>query len=250
MKVPRLFGLLLFISQVSLMTTVLAKSSNQQCATNKLNTVQISDGFNEMPGWFPYSYRDQVKGFTGTDIELLRSILVKIGYQFEHSNDLPETRKTFTDPSCFFNALIGATYTKERSTTFYFSLPYRKEEIGLFYAKPELRKIKTLREVFFHQHSVAYNKVGFYGETFQAIVKEFNNPHLIHIESPHRRLKLLSKGRVDYIVGDITHITKTNALLKYGKIYQLPKILNSTDVHFAFSKKAFDDRLFKNLIKS
>lgn len=90
--------------------------------------------------WPPYYFKDDQNRLTGTDVELLRFVLLELDYQLKITVDMPRKRLIRGANKHGYNTLLGASYTQDRATSYHFSIPYRTEKTAIFFIKPSIKK--------------------------------------------------------------------------------------------------------------
>ena len=191
--------------------------------------------------WYPYSYMENGK-LVGTDIDLLRQVAHRINVNIDMLFDVPQRRLTSQNKHLGFNTVIGATFTQERSQSYWFSLPYRKEIISVFYTNSNFDNFKSLRSLLAASETstVATNMSAYYGQEFDAVKQDYRH-RFAHIETAERRVLMLAKNAIDVIVDDQLNI---QSIIKERDIRGVKKanfIVIQQDVCFMFTKSDFDN---------
>lgn len=187
--------------------------------------------------WKPFAFIDKSNELKGTDVELLRKILKPLNIHLDHINGIPAKRLSSSNEKLGFNTVLAATYNEQRAQSHYFSIPYRKERIGVFVMSPTLVQYKSMEQLLRAGYLGALNKSGFYGDNFERLKKTMSE-RFVHIGFSDRRIEMLRAGRVDFILNDIDHnpyaVIKTNA-----ENLVLSFVLIEQNVSFMFVKSAF-----------
>lgn len=185
----------------------------------------------------PFSYIDTaIHELVGLDISLLTSILDKLGCKYHFSKmtwgrTLTELSKGTVDISMY-------AFLSEDRKQFHFSIPYRHESVRMALLNKNLTNwdIKQLSDINDYRLAVATDKHTWYGEEFNAFLK---NPHsniLFHIHGIENRLDMLIKERVDIMIGDpLSILLSATELGLAHKIYIHPYPIYDEPVHFIFS---------------
>lgn len=196
-------------------------------------------------GWFkfpPYQYF--TAGVTGFDIELIKEIGKISGKRVLHREadwnqllyDLKTGKKDITS---------GATFSKERAKNFYFSIPYRYEEISMFFLRKNYKKFsfKNISELI---KIIKKNnlKIAIFGgfllesKILQNFLDTPNNPHVVKTSGDVENLYTLLRGDVDGFITD--RITGSTIVWEeeVGRQVMEKKLNLKTDIHFIFSKKS------------
>lgn len=221
-----LFALVLFC----LSTHAYSKHTN----TNT-NTVWLSNSID----WPPYAWVDDNKTLRGSDIEILRKTLDKIGFKLDYIQGIPLKRLSKVNNKLGFNAVLAATYTEQRAVDHYFSNPYREESIGLYIGKREFNKFNNLKEMLEAGLVGAYNGAGYYGEDVKALKLAFPNS-FYHSETGERRIAMLLANRVDFIIQDIPYVENLYEQNQVLSGLSLHSVLIRQKVRFMFVKQAFE----------
>lgn len=147
--------------------------------------------------WKPYAFVNKSNEIKGIDVELLRETLKPLKIELNHINGIPAKRLASSNVNLGFNTVLAATYNKERANKHYFSIPYRKERIGVFVIDPKLTQYKSVEQLIRAGYIGALNKSGYYGDEFEKL-KQSMTDSFFHIGFSERRLEMLRTGRVDF----------------------------------------------------
>lgn len=154
--------------------------------------------------WYPYQYHNDKKELTGVDIEIFKLITKKAGMNVSFV-ELPWQRHLLYIKSGTVDIAFGASYTKERAETAYFSIPYRKELVNLFVKKGTSKniKLKQLSDIINSKYLIGVENGYFYGNEYEALktipgfISRINS--VIDIE---QNVKMLMKGHIDGFLAD------------------------------------------------
>lgn len=190
--------------------------------------------------WPPYYFKNAKGQLTGTDVELLRSVLLELGYQLKITVDIPRKRLISGANKHGYNTLLGASYTEGRAANYYFSIPYRTEKASIFFIKPSIKQVKNFKALMKSDYIGSINMAAFFGEEVEAF-KNNNKDKLVHPQNSAQQLNLLLKGRVDYILGDTLHHKALIAQKKLNNISQSHYYVSQNPIHFMFLKSDFSE---------
>lgn len=193
--------------------------------------------------WQPYAYVSDTNELKGSDVEILRKTLKPLDLELNHINGIPAKRLSSSNASLGFNTVLAATYNEERANKHYFSIPYRKERIGVFVIDPKLTQYKSMEQLIRAGYIGALNKSGYYGEKFEKL-KQSMTDRFFHIGFSERRIEMLRTGRVDFIVNDIEHSNYVTARSGADNLL-LSFVFTEQDVSFMFVKSEFDANFIK-----
>ncbi len=189
--------------------------------------------------WPPYVYVSDDQQLSGPDIDLLRRVLTRIGYSLRHVH-VPLKRMMANNDGLGINANFSTTYSAARAEKYYYSIPYRREQVAIFYVADKFDAVTTLAEFFKQARLIALNTAGYFGETFQAL-SDSHREKLVHSETAQRRLRQLASGRVDIMVGDVPNIEYWIATEGLTGIKQSSFLVSEKDQSYVFLKTAFDE---------
>lgn len=191
--------------------------------------------------WLPYIYRNDEGQIAGSDGTLLRKTLQQVGYQL-HAYPIPENRLKNIITDGDIDVAIAAFKNETREKSNWFSIPYRKEKVGFAYLTENKVKFqgKSIFELILKNYSLGLNNGAWYGEQFEQEVKHQHKYQCFHIEGSTRRLKMLSLGRIDIIIGDLLSMKATVKELGITNITFGEKVIFEDNIHFMFSKKRVD----------
>ncbi len=191
--------------------------------------------------WLPYIYKDSSGNVVGKDGALLKGILARMGYTL-NVNVVPENRIVSEAVQGRVDVLIGVFKNKEREINNWFSIPYRKENVGIGFLASRAGEL-TCKNFDMHVRNgaiVALNRSAWHGESFDVDYKRNKRFKIIHVEGTQRRLRMLEKRRADFVVGDVVSIKATAELLGVTDLILCDQLIFSDDVYFMFSKQAVD----------
>lgn len=206
--------------------------------------------------WFPYIVVQDEK-VTGTDIELIRSVMRDIGSELQLI-PRPESRALTELASGKVDLLFGASYTEERATYAWFSQPYR-HEVNVVIVHPQvLQRFPelTTKAAFFdlarRKLIGTFNPKGFYGAEFEQLKRlEPVQQRSVPIFAAEQRLALVLSQRADYTLSDQrSAVTKFNDQPVYQQLVVLPFELARAEIHLMMSKKTIDPACVERINQS
>jgi len=206
--------------------------------------------------WLPYiSVTDEA--VTGTDIDMIRNILQDIGSELQLL-PRPESRALTELASGKVDLLFGASYTDERATYAWFSLPYR-DEVNVVLVNPQVVQRfpeLTTKAAFFdlarRKLVGTFNPKGFYGIEFEQLKQlEAVQHRSVPIFNAEQRLALVLNQRADYTLADQTSVgTRFSEQPIYQQLVVLPFELARAEIHLMMSKKTIDAACVKRINQS
>lgn len=192
--------------------------------------------------WLPYVKLTD-ENVTGTDIELVRSLAIRLGSSLQLIQ-MSEQRALQQLQQGELDLLFAASFTAERASYAYFSLPYREENITAVLSKallaqhPELQSSTVFFQLAAKRWSGAVNTAGYYGEDFEHFKQQDGQSRLYHVAEELRRLQMVAQGRAQYSIVDQNvahyHIRQHKEL---AGLQLLPFLLHHSGIHLMLSKK-------------
>lgn len=185
--------------------------------------------------WFPYVNRMQDDSTSGIDVELLKTILAKMGCRLDIVH-FPERRSLFELSWGHFDIGLGASKTKDREQHFYFSLPYRIEQNRFAFRRGEsdISTATTLTDIVNQKKLIGINLAGWYGDELERAKQEYNG--FVFSDTAIKRLKMLLLKRVDIVIDDDVVLCSEIQKQNYQNIEIHPMLLSQADIHFIFNK--------------
>ncbi len=181
--------------------------------------------------WIPYTSKDLSSG--GFFTEISQTALEKAGYKTE-VKFVPWKRAVNMTKSGKADALLGASYTKERTEYFLYSKYNWESKVHLFAKKGHKYNNKTLKEL-------CPSKVGMFLGSYMK--KEFESHKCFKIEEVKNvdlNIKKLSKNRIDFFVEakDSVIYLLNNKLNKYKNIIEVvTPAYKIGKIYMVFSKR-------------
>ncbi|WP_063358204.1 substrate-binding periplasmic protein [Pseudoalteromonas luteoviolacea] len=206
--------------------------SSERCSSEKKIGIGSS--------WPPYV---MYKGDTpfGLDIEITKLVFSKANVCFKFirlptsARGLAELYKGYVD------VLPSASFNVDRANNAHFSAPYRREKMRLF-TRLDLPPIKSLTELFADEYTFVTNPGAYYGEELRQILQiSWYQQRLIEVASVSRRIELVNKKRIDFLIEDEhTGFYYINQL-GYDRLRLHSYIVNDNAIHFMLSRLTFKD---------
>lgn len=192
--------------------------------------------------WMPYVYLNEQRELDGRDYTLLSNTLDELGYTLERIESAEENQRHFLAQQRIYDVQLGANKSRNHEQRGYFSIPYRQKTIGLFYLQPELFSggSNDLEALMQEQECIgAVNSKHWYGDNFHALKEQYPQ-RLLHIESQVSQLRMLQKGRVGFVIGDVLAMKALADKLNIDNLQQHPHPVFVEDIHFVFNKEKVD----------
>ena len=190
--------------------------------------------------WPPFSYLNKQNELIGSDIELLKNTLNRIGYSLNHLKGVPVKRLVNHNKNLPLNANMATNYTKERALKYHFSNFYRKEKVAVLYVDNKFKELSSIEEFLELAETISINTSANYGDKFEILRQKYQHK-FYHSETAFRRLKQLATHRVDIVISDMDN---TNILMEspeFKEVEMSSIIVAENDVSFVFLKSEFDE---------
>ncbi len=194
-------------------------------------------------GWndFPPFMQAGADGLpVGLDADLMRAIFKRAGCTLEFVPDMPNKRQAFYMQSGQIDMQFDASEVKERHAYAWYSLPYRREIIGLFARKGESRRfpIKRLSELAVHDWQLLVPYHGWYGQALEDVLPKLRQQKLAYpYVSTSQGVEMLYHRRADLLAGDYYSLRYAAKLAGLPDLETLPVTVNDNAVHLIFSKR-------------
>jgi len=191
--------------------------------------------------WYPYQFHNKENKLTGIDIEIFNLIAKEAQMSISYV-ELPWQRHLLYIQSGMIDIAFGASLTKERQKTSYFSIPYRKESVNLFVKKgfSQSMKLNKLSDLINSEYLIGVENGYYYGEEFQRLQSTPEFLSRIHgVLDIEQNVKMLMKGHIDGFLSD--PITMQAFIKKYKYQDQLEKHslpIYQSDIYIMLSKKS------------
>lgn len=201
--------------------------------------------------WEPYYYQYAKHQYDGTDYDLLEHVITGMGCQLAVL-PMTEERSIIELSKGSFDISLGASFTPERNKRFFFSIPYRKETVGMMLVPIRgWNKHTTLDAVLASGGIVAINMQGYFGAHVEALKARYPK-QFVHGFSLPQRVAMLNDAHVNAIVDDRTALCTQLQSLKmlpaapgntdrtHNNMIMADELINQNNVHFIFSRKTID----------
>ena len=194
--------------------------------------------------WYPYQFHNENNKLTGVDIEAFNLISKKAEMSVSYV-ELPWQRHLMYIKSGIIDVAFGASYTKEREQTAYFSIPYRKESVNLFVRKGTTQsiKLKELSDLIDSEYLIGVENGYFYGKEYQKLktvpgfISRINS--VLDIE---QNVKMLMKGHIDGFLADPMSVQSFVKKYKFQDEFEVhPLPIYQGDIFIMLSKKTFSN---------
>lgn len=193
--------------------------------------------------WYPYQFHNNNNELAGVDIEIFNLIAKKMDIKISYV-ELPWQRHLMYIKSGVIDIAFGASYTKEREQTAYFSIPYRKESVSLFVKKGTAQTIKLekLSELIDTDYLIGVENGYYYGDEFLQLKSNPDFMSKIHgVLDIEQNVKMLLKGYLDGFLSDpiaMQAFVKKYKLEGRFEAHSLP--IYQSDIYIMLSKKNHD----------
>ncbi|QUI60962.1 transporter substrate-binding domain-containing protein [Pseudoalteromonas sp. A22] len=216
---------------VLLFVLVFPKSYASDCANKSSLKIGIGSSW---PPFVMYGTRPY-----GIDVDITRAVFERAGFCIEFIQ-LPSSARGITElEKGLIDVLPSASFSVDRAKIAYFSSPYRREKMRLF-ANKEIDLDSNLIELFSAGYTFTANPGAYYGEEVKQIKKiDWYDRRLFEIASLDRRIEMVAKNRIDFLIEDedagYYYINK----LGYQSIQLHPYVVNDNAIHFMLGRHAF-----------
>ncbi|ESP91309.1 substrate-binding periplasmic protein [Pseudoalteromonas luteoviolacea] len=230
-----IFGVALFGMLVSSGQVVASKPTAP--VTSSLCSAEAKVGV--VAGWPPLTSVSEAGVAEGLDIEIAKMVFKQAGICIEFVR-LPSAARSFAQlTKGVVDVVLMVSYTFKRKQWGLFTLPYRTERMRLFSLKPP-DSVYSLRALLSAETTIGLSIGSYYGEEIKSLAnnERFGN-QFIGISTIQRRIELLAKERVDFIIED--EIVGNYLTQKYSNkpIYIWAYPVHDNEVHFLLRKDKF-----------
>ncbi|MCF2859243.1 transporter substrate-binding domain-containing protein [Pseudoalteromonas sp. SMS1] len=193
-------------------------------------------------GWPPLTSVNEAGIAQGLDIDIARLV-------FEHANmciefvRLPSAARSFAQlTKGVVDVVLMVSYTFKRKQWGYFSIPYRKERMRLFSLNQQSQPVLSLMSLLSGGATVGLSIGSYYGEEVKILARNDRfTGQFIGISTIQRRIELLNKQRVNFIIEDEIIGNYLSLRLSERPIYRWAYPIHDNDVHFLLRKEKFDE---------
>jgi len=189
---------------------------------------------------------------SGLDVEIVDLVLSKAGTCFKYIPTPSSARSMIELKQGRIDMLWSASFTEERAKTYYYSIPYRQENIMLFWLpKKHSSSLGQLNLQGLLNTGLrgVINLGGYYGEEVKQVLKE-PQTNILEVSTLERRMKMLLNNRVDFVIED--ELAGRFYLLKNksSSIKVHPHVIHKNLVSFIFSKKSISMQKIERINKA
>jgi polar amino acid transport system substrate-binding protein len=221
----------LFVRLLSMCLPLLAMQAHAACSR------AIRVGWNDFP---PFVQAGPDGTPVGLDADLMRTIFKRAGCTLEFVPNMPNKRQTLYMQSGEIDMQFDASEVKERHAYAWYSLPYRREIIGLFVRKGEAQHfpIHRMSELIAHDWQVLVPYHGFYGQSLEDVLPQLRERRLSYpYVGTNQGVEMLYHKRADLLVGDYYSSRYAAKQAGLPELETLPVPVNDNAVHLIFSKR-------------
>ena len=187
--------------------------------------------------WPPFVF-DGEQGLTGIDVDLSRLVLAKAGFCSEFVRLPSSTRGLVELEKGRVDVLPAASFTQSRAQYSYFSTPYRRERMRLFWYKDNKYRTADLAELLARNKSIVVNSGGYYGSEFEQLSQSNDYKELIvRVPLLTHRLYMLKARRVDFMIDDEISGQYLISQEKISGIELHPYVIHDNPIQFMLSRK-------------
>ncbi|MDK1288048.1 substrate-binding periplasmic protein [Pseudoalteromonas umbrosa] len=196
--------------------------------------------------WPPYiTYENDVPN--GVDIEITKLVFEKANLCIQFLR-LPSSARGLVELyKGFIDVLPSASFNRERAENAHFTKPYRRERMRLF-TRLELPPVKSLTELFAAEYTFVTNPGAYYGEELRQILQiPWYQQRLAEVASASRRMELVNKRRIDFLIEDEYSGYYYINRLGYDQLRLHSYIVNDNAIHFMLSRINFTEKEIESI---
>ncbi|KZN68067.1 substrate-binding periplasmic protein [Pseudoalteromonas luteoviolacea] len=193
-------------------------------------------------GWPPLTSVNEAGVAEGLDIDIARMVFERANMCIEFIR-LPSAARSFAQlTKGVVDVVLMVSYTFKRKQWGHFSIPYRKERMRLFALKQQSQPVLSLMSLLSTGATVGLSIGSYYGEEVKALARnERFTGQFIGISTIQRRIELLNKQRVDFIVEDEIIGNYLSRQWSDKPIYRWSYPIHDNEVHFLLRKEKFNE---------
>ncbi|MDE1464700.1 substrate-binding periplasmic protein [Spartinivicinus poritis] len=185
--------------------------------------------------WIPISYVDDAGVYVGLMYDIMLQVSKSLNIKLFSSPVHPWTRVVDQLKKHKIDAIFGAYYNNERARLFVYSAPIVTEPIKIFVHKNNQFIFNTLQDLIGKRGIRPFG--GSYGDQFDHFDKQYL--HLGRIKSHQLMMKMIEKGRADYVVlAEFDGIATAKKMGLSDLIVPLDQEVAKLDVYILFSKQS------------
>ncbi|WP_440056358.1 substrate-binding periplasmic protein (plasmid) [Pseudoalteromonas sp. T1lg65] len=197
--------------------------------------------------WPPLTAMDE-RGAWGIDVEFAEVVFKDANF-CTHYVRLPSSARALEEMEKHnINVALMVSYTEERAKYGVFSVPYRREIMRL-YSLSKPRQQLTLEDIVSSSKTVGVSIGSYYGETLESLKGKYPN-QFVRISSAKRRVEMLIKSRVDFIIDDTITANYFINRFDYHHTQEWPVVIHDNEVHFLLRKGAFSPQQITTINQS
>ncbi|MDW7548711.1 transporter substrate-binding domain-containing protein [Pseudoalteromonas sp. McH1-7] len=196
--------------------------------------------------WPPLTAFDQL-GPWGLDVDIAEMVFQHVSICTNYIR-LPSSARTFEEMTKgVIDVAVMVSYTKDRERYGDFTLPYRFERMRLFSLSPAM-EIPSLESLVKQTKTIGLSIGSFYGQELATLKNDTRyKEQFVGIASAKRRIEMLMKRRVDFVVDDV--ITGSYFINEQGldSAKAWPYVVHDNQVHFLLRNGVFSPRLISKI---
>ncbi|KZN57588.1 hypothetical protein N473_06795 [Pseudoalteromonas luteoviolacea CPMOR-1] len=214
--------------------------SSAQHSIDKINSACVTHAkVGVVAGWPPLTSISDKGMAQGLDIEIAKMVFEHAGVCVEFVR-LPSAARSFAQlTKGVVDVVLMVSYTFKRKQWGHFTQPYRMERMRLFSLKPP-ESVYSLMALLSSEATIGLSIGSYYGEEIKSLANQdrFGN-QFIGISTIQRRIELLAKQRVDFIIEDeiVGNYLSHKWSDKPIHIWDYP--VHDNEVHFLLRKNKF-----------
>jgi len=190
--------------------------------------------------WYPYQFHNEENKLTGVDIEAFALISKEAEMSVSYV-EIPWQRHLMYIESGMVDIAFGASHTKKREETAYFSVPYRKELVNFFVRKGMSQSIKLdkLSDLINSKYLIGVENGYYYGKDYQNLktIPEFIS-QINSVLDIEQNVKMLMKGHIDGFLADPMSMKSFVKKYKFQDEFEVhPMPIYQGDIYIMLSKK-------------
>lgn len=200
--------------------------------------------------WYPYQYHNKQQQLVGLDFDILNAVLKEAKLKANYT-ELPWKRHLHYIKTGDMDIAMGSSFSKERESFAYFSIPYRQEIVKLYVKKGTTSKIKlnTLADLIKSPYMIGVEGGYYYGSQYQQLILDPNfQSHISEVVDLEENANMLLKGHIDgFLVDPFTMKAFVDKYKLYGEFEMHPITIYQADIHLMISKASGSKALVEKL---
>jgi len=187
--------------------------------------------------WPPYYFEVDSQP-RGADIDIVKMLFAQANICLNYRKMPSSARGMIELEKGNIDFLYAASFSKEREKIGFFSRPYRRETVRIFWRSVGRKYLAggTLESLFLSGLVVATNRGSFIGNTSEQVLKRQNETAVVSVPTIEQRMMMLRHQRVDFIIEDevagLYYIHKE----KLKGIELHPYVIYQNDISLMFSR--------------